>query len=168
MNLNLTLWHDVMYCVGVFVTCNIGGAVIRMAKRRAARLLVRPVAIHKASGDNDVPCESVVTSIVRPVRTGDGTLSAAKAEELADKGAWSDAVYDALLKDGYDEETLKARYDGTPFRRYLKKRAEALVMEPEALHERSQQEFEEIQRQIGCGATVRKPEDRPDEAEAPA
>ena len=154
--MNLNLWHDIMYCVGVFVTCNVGGAVIRMAKRRASRLLLRPVAIQKASNDNDGPCESIVTSIVRPVRTGDGTLSAAKAEELADKGAWSDAVYDALLKDGYDEETLKARYDGTPFRRYLKKRAEALVMEPEALHERSQQEFEEIQRQIGYMDAERK------------
>ena len=32
------LWHGVMYCVGVFVTCNIGGAAVRMAAERAGLL----------------------------------------------------------------------------------------------------------------------------------
>ena len=155
--MGLDLWRDIMYCVGVFVTCNVGGAVIRMAKERVSASFS-----NRRADANGELCESIVTSIIRPIRMGDGALSLAKAEELADKGAWSDSVYDAFLGNGYDEETLKARYDGTLFRRYMRKRAEALITDPEQAHEREQQEFDEIQRQIGYVGAVRKPDDGAD------
>ena len=53
MNLNLTLWHDIMYCVGVFVTCNIGGAALCVAIDGASTLMKRHAATESASGDGN-------------------------------------------------------------------------------------------------------------------
>ena len=33
------LWRGVMYCVGVFVTCNVGGAALRLAAGRVSAML---------------------------------------------------------------------------------------------------------------------------------
>ena len=49
-NLTLNLWHDIMYCVGVFVTCNIGGEILRFAAERASAYMKRP-GFPKDGGD---------------------------------------------------------------------------------------------------------------------
>lgn len=52
--LNLNLWHDIMYCVGVFVTCNIGGAALRLAHNGVSAMMKRHAVTADASdkGDN--------------------------------------------------------------------------------------------------------------------
>ncbi len=42
--------------------------------------------------------------------TGGKSLSLANAEKQADEGIWTDTVYNAFLQNGYDAETIEARY----------------------------------------------------------
>ena len=53
MNLYLNLWHDIMYCVGVFVTCNIGGAALRLARNGVSAMMKRHAVSADASDNGD-------------------------------------------------------------------------------------------------------------------
>ena len=55
--MNLTLWHDIMYCVGVFVTCNVGGAALRLARDCASGLMKRHALAAGASDDGNAADE---------------------------------------------------------------------------------------------------------------
>lgn len=51
MELTYETWRGVMYCVGVFVTCNVGGAALRCVRDCASRLMKPRAAAERVSGD---------------------------------------------------------------------------------------------------------------------
>lgn len=46
------LWRALMYCVGVFVTCNVGGMVLGVAVRRVSGLMEPRAAMDSVKADS--------------------------------------------------------------------------------------------------------------------
>ena len=51
ITMGLDLWHDIMYCVGVFVTCNVGGIALLAAIGGASARMKRRAVAESAEGD---------------------------------------------------------------------------------------------------------------------
>ena len=51
ITMGLDLWHDIMYCVGVFVTCNVGGVALLAAIGGASARIKRRAVAESAEGD---------------------------------------------------------------------------------------------------------------------
>ena len=51
------VWRGAMYCVGVFVTCNVGGAALRFARDCVSGLMKRHAVTAGASNDGNAAAQ---------------------------------------------------------------------------------------------------------------
>ena len=87
--MNPELWHDIMYCVGVFVTCNVGGAALRLARDCASGLMKRHAVTAGASGDGNAAAEQETAHEWNPQSFEDIQREIGRADDARkpDKGA---------------------------------------------------------------------------------
>ena len=77
MTMAYEVWHGLMYGVGVFVTCNVGGMVLGAAVQRVSGLMEPRAATDSVKADSgfDFPEKEPVRADAEPVTTPRGGQS---------------------------------------------------------------------------------------------